>query len=208
MKMRIFIRGEDDTPIFVKEVKIKGKAGDNNMMTNINRALDDHLLERSPKVLENGFNKIACCDDYWSTMEHKDFYSREMIREWYGERSITAEDEAGGDHYGVEVYNDGYVLIYGYGDSKKMNFFNKITKTKFKGSSRSDAKTFSSENALIKYLNEHRYTFNYMVTHYGYQFDYEKCSHFWKTKSSPAARDELIALLDEINNARETIGGE
>ena len=123
----------------------------------------------------------------------------------------------GGQEYGIDIYPSGLVLstgkkgynIFGAGSDA---YFYKITKTSIKSSSAWQARKFTAAG-MLKYLEDHKDTFEFCVTQHGWHLGAEfTCPYaeedYHETLSAMSARKRkteeekmarLIAMISKIN---------
>lgn len=118
----------------------------------------------------------------------------------------------------VIVYQEGYVISSGknctniFGGSHPA-YFSKITSRNFKCCSLGGAKLFATPDAAIKYVEKNRDVFEYMVSHYGYYFEFDHANLYFKEDQMALTEkkkeklacgfEQIKELFNKINSVDE-----
>ena len=205
--------------------------GSKNFMSEVDKALKSFLEEAlSEPVSDTGLRSMRSCGDYWSSFREREGAPEETRNinglsegvlsaresecfgasslDWEKTKKVVMTNGDFGDELtvGIDVYDSGYIISNSatgtnmFGGSYRL-YFKNLTKTKFVQNSRSCAMIFKDERALLKYLKEHKNSFAYMVSQYGYEFGFEKASCLWQHEAKADMLEAVYDILSEINEA-------
>lgn len=215
MIIQFYKKNDDNSAGFIKELEVKGKVEDKDLMT----LVDLNICSVAGEILgspvqRSGLKSIRSCGDYWSSFRVRDGAPKDVrTLGGFRETSLFGKESVAGDEMivwnadpvaitnygvggvdtdlviGVDVFDTGYIINSSHVmtnmlGGKNPAFFDKITSKNFKWTSRSFARIFKDEKALLKYLKEHKYVFQRVHADLGCTFDWEEKSSRWKDRKS------------------------
>ncbi len=208
MRVRLLRNGE-----VVNTVDVKAKSGTSRF--DVLRRIE--AMQKTEDVLKIGMlgdavlgiNSLHCVEGIWQvSSDNKGIYKFDGT-----ERNLK---------FDVRMYEPGFVLGTGRTGTNLLGmsfdaYLSNLGRSKIRCAPKSDAKVFPTAKAVKTFIENHRSVFEYLVKKYGYEWSVEYANSLSeeddkstlsemtskRREKEVVLRDELNALLSEINDAEE-----